>query len=327
MTLVVPDAVETWRAGVERVTTMDRRADRLIAMACPVIAVLTATAAALGIFARGDGSSALVTSERGVPYEMATSGVYAYNAQRVVAEGIGWDVFTLVVIVPALLVASVFVARAAFRARLATLGLLAYLVYMYLEYAVTWAFGPAFLLHVAIYALSFTTACAVAGRMAGDRLAGRLGTIPRRSWVALNVTMAGLLTMLWLGRIAGALQGDLATAGLTSETTLTVQALDLGLVVPISLMSAWLVWRRAPLGTVIAAVWSIVVILMSAAIVAMLLSAALIEGELELPPIVIFTNAATAAGWIAKEIYTGRPPRTIAIADPPPAKAHATTAG
>ena len=306
---------------------MDRRADRLIAVACAVIAVLTATAAALGIFARGDGSSTLVTSERGVPYEMATSGVYAYNAQRVVAEGIGWDVFTLVVIVPALLIASVFVVRAASRARLVTLGLLGYLLYMYLEYAVTWAFGPAFLLHVAIYALSFITACAVAGRMAGGGLAGRLGTIPRRSWVALNVTMASLLTMLWLGRIAGALQGGLATAGLTSETTLTVQALDLGLVVPISLMSAWLVWHREPLGTVIAAVWSIVFILMSAAIVAMLLSAALIEGELELPPIVIFTTAAASAAWIARRLYTDIPPRSIKGHHLRPARTQAQNVG
>jgi hypothetical protein len=304
---------------------MDRRADRLIAAACAAIAVSTATAAALGIFARGDGSATLVTSERGVAYEMATSGVYAYNAQRVVAEGIGWDIFTLVVIAPALLVASIFVARGTLRARLVTTGLLAYLVYMYLEYAVTWAFGAAYLLHVAIYALSFVTACAVAGRLASEGVTGSLGEIPRRSWIALNVVMASLLTMLWLGRIAGALQGDLASAGLTSETTLTVQALDLGLVVPISLMSAWLVWRRTTIGTAIAAVWSIVYMLMSVAIVSMLLSAAFLEGALELPPILIFTTAAAAATWIAKQLYV--PTKSVAGHRPRPAIAQARPVG
>lgn len=304
---------------------MDRRTDRLIAMACAAIAVLTATAASLGIFARGDGASTLVTSERGVTYEMATNGIYAYNAQRVVAEGIGWDVFTLLVLVPALLGASFFVARGTLRARLVTTGMLAYLVYMYLEYAVTWAFGPAFLLHVAIYALSFVTACALAGRVASDGISARIGEIPRRSWIALNVIMASLLTMLWLGRIAGAYQGDLAAAGLTSDTTLTVQALDLGLVVPISLMSAWLVWRRSPLGTTVAAIWSIVYILMSLAIVSMLLSAAFLEGTPELPPILIFTTAAATAAWIAKQLYM--PERSIQDHHLRPAKTQATPVG
>ncbi len=288
-------------------TTMDRRADRLIAVACAAIAVLVGVAAGAGVFARGDGSAAVVTSERGVTYEMATSGVYAYNAQRVVAEGIGWDVFTLVVIVPALVAAAVFVARGTLRARLVTLGLLGYLVYMYLEYAVTWAFGPAFLLHVAIYGLSFVTACAVAGRIAGAGLSDRFGTMPRRGWVALNVGMAVLLTTLWLGRIAGALRGDLTTAGLTSETTLTVQALDLGLVVPMSLISAWLVWRRTAIGAALAAAWSVVFVLMAAAIVSMLVTAALIEGALEAPPIAIFTGAAFAAAWLGLRIYAGIP--------------------
>jgi len=296
-----------------KVAPMDRRADRAIAGASALIASLTGIAAAVGVFARGDGSSALVTNERGLTYAMATTGVYAYNAQRVVAEGIGWDVFTLLVIVPSLLGASVFVARGSPRARLMTAGLLGYLVYMYLEYAVTWAFGPAFLLHVAIYGLSFVTACAVVSRIASDGPTDSLGPIPRRGWIALNVGMAGLLTMLWLGRIASALQGDLATAGLTSDTTLTVQALDLGLVVPISLMSAWLVWRRTRLGTLVAAVWSIVFILMAAVIVAMLLSAALVEGVLELPPIVIFTLAAIAGAWMARGIYAAIPPTTSPV--------------
>jgi hypothetical protein len=91
-------------------------------------------------------------------------------------------------------------------------------------------------------------------------------------------------------------------------------------------MSAWLAWRRAPLGTLIAAVWSIVFVLMSAAIVSMLLSAAILEGALELPPILIFTAAATSAALIASRIYTV-PPRTIKGHHLRPARTQAETAG
>ena len=85
---------------------------------------------------------------------MATDGLYAYNALRLVAEGVGWDVFTLIVIVPALLGLTLWVARGSFRGRLVAVGLLGYFAYMYLEYAVTWAFGPLFALFIAIYAAS-----------------------------------------------------------------------------------------------------------------------------------------------------------------------------
>lgn len=53
------------------------------------VALLAAVAAALGVFARGDGSFVTVTSARGEVYEMATTGVYANNALQVVAEGVG----------------------------------------------------------------------------------------------------------------------------------------------------------------------------------------------------------------------------------------------
>jgi len=74
-----------------------------------LLGVLGAVAAALGVFGRGDGEYVTVTSARGEVYEMATSGVYAFNARPLVAEGVGWDVFTLVVVAPLLLAAAPFV--------------------------------------------------------------------------------------------------------------------------------------------------------------------------------------------------------------------------
>jgi hypothetical protein len=274
------------------------------ALLTAAIALVAGITAALGVFARGGGSVQLVSSERGVSYEMATSGVYAYNAERVVAEGVGWDVFTLVVAVPALLVASYFVARGSFRGRLFAVGLLGYFLYAYLEYAVTWAFGPLFLAFVAIYGASLLGILWIGGDLVRDGLAGRFAeTFPRRSWAILNVAMAALLTLLWLGRIAAGLRGDLVTAGLTSETTLTVQALDLGLMVPLSVLGAVLVWRRTAVGYTFATAWSVTFVAMSAAIMAMLLSAWAVEGALEIVPIAIFGLAASAGIVIGVRAY------------------------
>ena len=55
------------------------------------------------------GGTAQAVSVRGERFAYATSGVYRYNAQRIVAEGIGWDVVTLFGAVPAMLVSAWFV--------------------------------------------------------------------------------------------------------------------------------------------------------------------------------------------------------------------------
>jgi hypothetical protein len=99
---------------------------RRVAAWCALVALLAGLAAGLGVFARGDGAFESVTSARGEMYDLATSGVYANNALQLVAEGVGWDVFTLLVAVPALAVAAWLVARGSFRGTLAAAGMLVY---------------------------------------------------------------------------------------------------------------------------------------------------------------------------------------------------------
>jgi len=282
---------------------MTRGSTRGPALVCAAVAILAAVASALGVFARGDGAVALVTSVRGATYEMATSGVYAYNAQRLVAEGVGWDIFTLVVAAPALLITALFVWRGSFNARLVAAGLLAYFLYMYLEYAVTWAFGPLFVLFIAIYGLSIVGLVWVAGTIARDGITERFTErFPRRAWAALSAGMSALLAMLWLARIADGIARP-EQAMIYGETTMTVQALDLGLVIPVILMIAWLTWRRTAIGYVMAASFAVTYAFMSAAIGSMLVTAGMYTGIYEMPPLVIFGFASLASALVAVRMY------------------------
>jgi hypothetical protein len=281
---------------------MTARSRLWMAASCAGVATLAAIAAALGVFARGSGEFITVTSARGQSYEMATTGVYAYNAQRVVAEGVGWDSVTLGLAVPALLAVVPLVARGSFRGRLFAAGLLGFFLYQYLEYSVTWAFGPLFLLFVGTYGLSLVTIGWLAWSLVIDHPTALLGQgFPRRRWAALNIALSGLLTIMWLQRIALALggQSDL----LMGETTLTVQALDLGLVVPASVLSAVLVLRRTQLGYALAAAFGVTFVAMTTAITGMLLSAWAVEGSLEIVPVTIFALASLSATRLLVLIY------------------------
>jgi hypothetical protein len=275
---------------------------RATAALCAVVALLAGIASALGVFARGDGTFSTVTSARGETYEVATSGVYADNARQLVAEGVGWDAFTLVVAVPLLLLGAALVARGSFRGALLAAGMLGYFAYMYLEYAVTWAFGPPFGLFVGIYAASLIGLLGVGALVAHAGVRERFSDeFPRRAWACLSIGMALLLAALWIGRIAEGLAA--ATPVLHGETTMTVQALDLGLVVPVSVTLAILALRRNAAAQVAAAAFAVTFVTMSAAIAAMMVSAWLVTGVLELPPIVIFTAAAAAGALLAARMF------------------------
>lgn len=274
-----------------------------MAVACGAVAVAMAAAAAAGVFARGDGAELATTSIRGEPYSYATTGVYAFNASRVVAEGVGWDWFTLVVAAPALLVATPWVARGSLRGRLFALGLLAYAFYQYLMYAVTWAFGPLFPLFVALYAGSLATAVWVISTIPIAGLPAAFGArFPRRSMSVVSIGTGIMLVVMWTGRIVAGLRGE--DEVLYGMTTLTVQALDLGLIVPLCMWTGAALLRGRPIGHLLAPVLAVKGVAMAAAIVAMLLSAWVVEGRPEVVPLVLFSTLALAMTVVGARMYT-----------------------
>lgn len=271
-----------------------------IAALCVAIALFAGVTAGIGAFARGDGSTAEAVSIRGEHYEYATSGVYAHNAERVVAEGVGWDWVTLFLAVPALLLTAPAVARGSLRGRLLATGLLAYLFYQYLMYAVYWAFGPLFLPFVLLYSASIAGIVWIVSTIDVTSLQVRFDRrFPRKTMAVACVLMALLLTGMWGVLITAAYTGDFEAAALQGMPTFTVQALDLGIVVPLALCTAILAWRRHAWGYLLVPVLAVKGVSMAAAICAMLISAALVEGSLETASFAVFALATLVFGAIA----------------------------
>lgn len=287
---------------------------RLLAGYSVVVALLAGTAAAIGITQRGSGATAEATSILGERYSYAIDGVYAHNAVRVVAEGVGWDAVTLFLAVPALLVAAVFVARGSLRARLAALGLFGYLAYQYLMYAMFWAVGPLFPLFVVLYPAALLGIAWIVGTLDTRALAAAVGPgFPRRTLAVFAAVMSAMLVVMWVPRIAAGIAGDPVGANLLGTPTLTVQALDLGLVVPLSLATAVLVWRRHRAGYVLGALFTVKAVTMAGAIVAMLVSAWMVEGTLEVVPFAIFGAVTAFAGVLAARVLLAVPDRLAVV--------------
>jgi hypothetical protein len=306
-------------------TSLSTPATRLAAGLALLVAILGAIGAACGVFLRGDLATAPFTTVRGEIVDTVTDGLYRFNGLAVAAEGVGWDAVTLLLVVPALLLVLPGAWRGGLRARLLLAGLLVYFVYQGLEYAMFLAFGPLFPVYVGTFAVAGSALAVLASTFDLGALAGAVdaGRFPRRAVAGLGVFMALLLTGMWLPMVLSNLTAAVVEP-LDGATTLVVQALDLGFLVPLGLFTAVLVLRRAPVGFLLASMIVVKAVAMATAIVAMLLVEAAETGELLLPPIVIFALTAAVSAWIGWRAFRAVDAHAVVLA---PASASASAAG
>jgi hypothetical protein len=116
------------------------------------------------------------------------------------------------------------------------------------------SYNALFLVYVALFSLSLYAF--ILSMMAFD-----LENLPRhfserlpRRWIAgLMFLVGGFLLLAWLGRIVPPLlQGE--TPALENTTTLVIQAMDLGLIMPLAILAGVLLLRRSAWGYLLASV-------------------------------------------------------------------------
>jgi hypothetical protein len=284
---------------------MDRAAPatRPVVVVLALVAGLVAIASASGVFLRGDLAATPFTTVRGDVVDSLIGGIYRFNGKAVAAEGVGWDLVTLFLVVPALLVTLPFVRRRSLRATLLTMGVLAYFLYQYVEYAVFLAYGPMFPVYVAIVGLSVSGLGLLLGEVDVAALPSRFSErFPRRAAIGFGGFMAVLLLALWLPLIART-WGATQVPQLEGGVTFVIQAFDLGLLVPLGIFTAATVYRRLPVGYLLASIVIVKGMAMGAGIAAMLLVEAAATGAVQVVPIGIFALTSAIGAAIAWRLY------------------------
>jgi hypothetical protein len=281
---------------------MKGRHSRLTVALCGGVAILAGIASGAGVLLRGDLATRPFTTVRGDTFPMLTNGIYRFNGENIASEGIGWDIVTLLLVVPAMLLMLPALRRGSLKATLVTTGLLGYFLYQYFEYATFLAFGPLFPVYVAITGLSVTALALVIANVDLTVLPDRFGPrFPRRGVVGFGIFMAVLLAGMWLPLIAARLTEN-SVPELHGATALVVQAFDLGLLVPLGLLTAAAVHRRLAVGYLLAAVVVVKGAAMGTAIVAMLIVEGAVTGAMQLPPIVIFAATALFSAYLGTRV-------------------------
>jgi hypothetical protein len=144
--------------------------------------------------------------------------------------------------------------RGSLRGRLLLTGTLGFILYTYTTMCFGAAYNKLFLVYVALFSLSLFAF--ILCMMSFDLL-----TLPThfsdklpRGWIAgLLFFVAAFLSLAWLGRIAVIFAPD-AIPALENTTSMFIQAMDLGLIVPLCMLSGILLLRRHAWGYLLASV-------------------------------------------------------------------------
>jgi hypothetical protein len=193
-------------------------------------------------------------------------------------QGVAQDLVTLVVGVPALVISAFVAARGSRQGMLVWLGVMIYLVYSYLMYALSVQFNALFLVYVAILGCALYALVGTLSTL--DRAAIMHGLLSRqRSQRVVKIIGAFLLLTaamfyyLWLSETVPALLSGGVPQSVTANglPTNPVHVLDMAILLPGLILTTLLLWRQRPLGYVLAGAYMTFAILLGVALVAMVI--------------------------------------------------------
>lgn len=220
----------------------------------PLICLLVLIAAGAGFMWPDEGQPYPLTSFRGEQVVINGRGLYRYDTVSSAAQMQANDLVTLALGLPLLIVSFTLAARGSLRGRLLLTGTLGFFLYTYTSMTFGAAYNPLFLLYVAIWSLSLFASILSIQAIDVTALPQHFSPrLPRRSIAGLLFAAGGFLLVAWLGRIVPSLLGG-ETPALENTTTLFIQALDLGVIVPLSFLSASLLLYRSAWGYLLASV-------------------------------------------------------------------------
>jgi hypothetical protein len=209
-----------------------------------------------------------IASAAGV-FSVAT---YAKESALWAAQGTGQDYVNLLLVFPALMIASYFVAQGSARALLIQLGLLIYIAYSYVLYSFFVTFGPLFLIYIATLGLSWYALLGIIISIVRNNYVPLVTRVKKAASIYLCINGV-LFALLWLSEIVSSLRsGTIPASGAELGFIVNpVQVLDLGFILPAMFAVAIMLWKKHDYGTVFALPIMIFAVVMATAILSMIL--------------------------------------------------------
>ncbi|MDX5422003.1 MAG: hypothetical protein LPK14_07110 [Hymenobacteraceae bacterium] len=243
------------------------------------IAVLAALASATGIVMDEGPGRYTHESIRGSTITIYGKGLYRHMSADVAIQGIAQDYVTLFLGIPLLLLSLYFaVVKNSLRGRFLLAGVVGYFLVTYLFYTTMGMYNAMFLAYVTLLATSFFALSLLLLSFDLPRVPAYFSQdTPVRVTGGFLIFNSLAIAFLWLGIIVPPLlDGTIIPLQVEHYTTLIVQGLDLGLLLPLGFVSGLQFLRRRPWGYLLTAVYfgflSLLMTALTAKIIAMALA-------------------------------------------------------
>ncbi len=216
------------------------------------------------------------------------NGLYKNDTVSGAAQERGNDLVTLALCVPLLLISAYFAASGSLRGRLVWTGTLFFFLYTYASMSFLSAYNQLFLLYVAIFSLSLYTFAYSVLTLDVNTVKESFAAAPVKITAGFMFLIGAMLCLLWLGLIIPPLMSGQRPAALETYTTLVIQALDLGVVMPLAVITGYLLLKRDAWGYTLASLVLIKGITLGTGILSMVLFMAMSGVEIVIPEVVMF---------------------------------------
>lgn len=252
--------------------------EKIIGTLVVCIILAAGTAAATGIFSDGGPGHFVYESIRGESVKIYGAGLYRHMSADVAVQGIGQDYVTLFLAVPFLGIAYLSARRGSLRGKFLLAGVLAYFLVTYLFYLVMAMYNAFFLVYALLLGCSFfALALTLMDMDLGELRKAFSEKTPVKLSGAFLIFNSLVIAFLWLGVVVPPLlNGSVYPEEVQHYTTLIVQGLDLGLLLPLSFVSGLLLVRRQVMGFLMAPVYLVFLSLLMIALTAKIIAMAMI---------------------------------------------------
>ena len=246
---------------------------KIISLLALCIVILSIFASVIGIFSNAGGGNYEIESFRGETINIYGKGLYSDDSIAVVAQGKAQDIVTLALGIPLLIVSLYRSLKGSLKARLLLTGTLGYFLYTYISYVFLWMYNPMFIVYVILMSASFFAFSLSIMSIDISNISSAFNKkLPVKFLGGFQIFFAAGLCLLWMGKVIPTITNGTVPLGLEHYTSLVIQGLDLGFIVPLALLSGILLIKRKPFGYLLSSVIIMKGFTMGAALTAMIIS-------------------------------------------------------
>lgn len=252
--------------GMNNTTNLKKTRDVITIL----VIIITAICCVVPLITKNEIAQTSMISAFGEEITFYGRGIYARNSFSGATQAVAQDIVTLILAIPAMIAALWLVKQGNILAQFVLTGLLAYTLYTYMSYAFMMYYNSLFLLYVADMTLSFYGFVISVRLLMHNDLTDRLQEGMKTKGLRIFLCVTGvIIAFMWSGRILPTIGTDKAPVGLDNYSTLVIQVLDLGVIVPACFVISHLLKSKSKLGFVLGPVIIIKAVMLVVAVLAM----------------------------------------------------------